>query len=250
MIDFDNSHELNDNDIDEDVEKGFLETARDRFDVDEKRIARLKRDDKNYGGTRRFAFEEWMNRANKQNHTPEETEEILDLMVELDNLDRYGERRSEGPSYDELYSAAVYVEERFAKKSNKLRRNNMRKSNGNDVNWSEIEKMISKVNTNDEEAVDEAMDKFNEMLGGYGIEAIHDGDQPVSGPGGYYMDILLLYVNMGDTYATTVCFDTNECEMFVGSWGDAVEGFDKKAFDEDPDKYVFEIKLGTEVPTD
>jgi len=67
------------------------------------------------------------------------------------------------------------------------------------------------------DAVDNAMDELNELLGGYGVEAIQDEHAWI---GHYYMNIIALYVNMGDTYDTTVVYDTDIEEAQIGSWGD------------------------------
>lgn len=72
-------------------------------------------------------------------------------------------------------------------------------------------------------AVDKALDLANKLLGGYGVEAITDPDRHVSN---YYMGIIALYVNMGDTYTTTLIYDTEQREFFLtdyGSWLEAAE---------------------------
>ena len=66
--------------------------------------------------------------------------------------------------------------------------------------------------------VDFALERINTLLGGYGVEAIRDHDFSR-----YYGDIGLLYVNMGDTYTPTVCYDTRKEKWLVCSWGDIVE---------------------------
>lgn len=70
----------------------------------------------------------------------------------------------------------------------------------------------------DHEAVDRVMDKVNQKLNAHGVEAIegkwHDR---------YYMNIVLLYVNRGDTYDATLLYDTEKEKFSVGSWGDWVE---------------------------
>lgn len=51
------------------------------------------------------------------------------------------------------------------------------------------------------------------MLDGCGVEYLvpDDGTQPVA------------YVNMGDTYNTTLLFDHEKNRFLIGSWGDIVE---------------------------
>jgi len=61
---------------------------------------------------------------------------------------------------------------------------------------------------------------INEVLGGYGIEAIRDNQWS-----SYHCDIGLVYVNMGDTYTPTVCYDTRKDKWFLSSWGDVVEAY-------------------------
>jgi hypothetical protein len=53
-----------------------------------------------------------------------------------------------------------------------------------------------------------ALHAIGELVGGYGIEAL----------GNKYE-----YVNMGDTYATTLIFDRVKDRLFVGNWGSIVE---------------------------
>jgi hypothetical protein len=71
---------------------------------------------------------------------------------------------------------------------------------------------------------DRALDEINELLHGYGVESIRDNEYDR-----YYGDIGLLYVNMGDTYAPTIIYDTRQERFLVASWGDIVEG-DQKRF--------------------
>lgn len=68
--------------------------------------------------------------------------------------------------------------------------------------------------------VEDAMKWANKILGGYGVENIRDERNFVSH---YWQDTVLLYVNMGDTYDPTLCYDTDDKEYFIGSWGDFVE---------------------------
>lgn len=75
----------------------------------------------------------------------------------------------------------------------------------------------------DPKKVDELLEKVNERIGGFGVEAI-DGD----GPGGYYMSVVLLYVNRGDTYDTTLLYQTDTATFHIGSWGDWVERYGER----------------------
>ena len=64
---------------------------------------------------------------------------------------------------------------------------------------------------------------FNEILEGYGIEAIRDENVWIDG---FHMDIVAVYVNMGDSYTTTILLDHEENEYVVTSYGDWVESRD------------------------
>jgi hypothetical protein len=59
---------------------------------------------------------------------------------------------------------------------------------------------------------------LNTVLGGY-------GDEPIRGRhvDGYYQDIQASYVNMGDTYTTTVLLDHETNRLVITSWGDWYE---------------------------
>ena len=84
-------------------------------------------------------------------------------------------------------------------------------------------------NATTRQMVDLALDFFNDTLRGYGVEAIKGVYVDC-----YYkkkMDVNLLYVNMGDTYTQTVIYDTKKEEFFVCSWGDIVEGDEKRFAD-------------------
>ena len=68
------------------------------------------------------------------------------------------------------------------------------------------------------EDIDNTLYKANKILNGYGVESINHNMWD-----NYYCDIGLLYVNMGDTYTTTLVYDTYEQEFYITSWGDIVE---------------------------
>lgn len=67
-------------------------------------------------------------------------------------------------------------------------------------------------------AVDAILAEVDSAVGGHGVEST-EGDWVDR----YYQNIVLLYVNMGDTYTTTLAFDTNTTRFYVTSWGDWVE---------------------------
>lgn len=57
------------------------------------------------------------------------------------------------------------------------------------------------------------MEKINSAMGGFGVETIPSGSNSRSPE--------ITYVNMGDTYSTTILFVNGNFR--VGSWGDIVE---------------------------
>lgn len=67
--------------------------------------------------------------------------------------------------------------------------------------------------------IDIAMDFANGVLDGHGIEAIR-GDVTVDR---YYFDIVALYVNMGDTYDTTLIYETATNRFLITDYGTWVE---------------------------
>ncbi len=84
-----------------------------------------------------------------------------------------------------------------------------------------IEKMVKMANKHNlkNEEVSNLMDIFNEKLGGYGVEVLRSSDFRKS----YWGDIIALYVNMGETYETTILYDINNEEFIKTSWGDFME---------------------------
>ena len=68
-------------------------------------------------------------------------------------------------------------------------------------------------------SVDATMSLADELIEGHGIEAIR-GDYQVDN---YYMDIVALYVNMGDTYNATLLYETDTGRFRVTTMGDWVE---------------------------
>lgn len=74
------------------------------------------------------------------------------------------------------------------------------------------------------EEVDAVLDEANKLLDAYGIEAIECNRQVDR----YYFDINLLYVNTGDTYNTTLMYDTYEGRFYVTTMGDWVERAERR----------------------
>lgn len=53
-----------------------------------------------------------------------------------------------------------------------------------------------------------ALHAINELVGGFGVEGLGPEYQ---------------YINMGDTYATTLIYDRDKDRLFIGDWGSIVE---------------------------
>ena len=70
--------------------------------------------------------------------------------------------------------------------------------------------------------VDATMKYANKVMDGYGVEAVRDENIWVDR---YWQNTGLLYVNKGDTYITTLCYDTDKDIYFIGSWGDWAEKY-------------------------
>ena len=73
--------------------------------------------------------------------------------------------------------------------------------------------------------IEEIMKLINEEIGGYGVECITDEDAWVSH---YWMYIIALYVNIGNTYDETIVYSTEDNELTNESWGDWYEDWEFK----------------------
>ncbi len=88
------------------------------------------------------------------------------------------------------------------------------------------------------EDVDATLELANDVLGkgrAFGTEAL-----PVEGAhvDGYYREFIALYVNVGDPYRATLCYDTDAGDFFVGGWGSFLEEWETENVqpeDEDDD---------------
>ncbi len=65
---------------------------------------------------------------------------------------------------------------------------------------------------------EERLQEINDMVGGYGVESIEG-----NGNSRYWMDTVALYINMGDTYNTTLLYNTDLDKYTITTWGDWVE---------------------------
>lgn len=72
---------------------------------------------------------------------------------------------------------------------------------------------------------DDVLEYANKYLKGYGVEAVECPECQVDR---YYYGIVLLYVNMGDTYSTTLLYDTEKERFLIGDWGDWFERHEGK----------------------
>lgn len=73
--------------------------------------------------------------------------------------------------------------------------------------------------------VDAALALGNELLKGSGVEPVTDERAWVDH---YYQNIIALYVNQGDTYDSTLLYDTEHGDFQVTSWGDFFEGWEQE----------------------
>ena len=64
------------------------------------------------------------------------------------------------------------------------------------------------------------------MLEGFGREAIL-----LHSTSGKWDDVSLEWVNMGDTYNTTVLHDSDKDVFYITTWGDMVEYYERKGFE-------------------
>lgn len=76
-------------------------------------------------------------------------------------------------------------------------------------------------------SVAKALEYISELIGGYGVEGmIPEGMHPRSEWDGFQ------YVNMGDTYASTVVYDSTTHRFYWGvSWGDIFEMHERKGIE-------------------
>jgi hypothetical protein len=66
--------------------------------------------------------------------------------------------------------------------------------------------------------IDIALGFADGVLNGFGIESIRD-----DGWSDYYLDLGLLYVNLGDPYEKTLMYDTRTKKFIIGAWGDYID---------------------------
>ncbi len=93
-----------------------------------------------------------------------------------------------------------------------------------------IARMIAGVRGNSDKA-DKVLEEVDRLVAGNGVEPIRDENANDR----YYGDVVALYVNMGDTYETTLLYDTEAHEFHVTSWGDWYEAYEAEQ-EEEPEE--------------
>jgi predicted transcriptional regulator len=63
--------------------------------------------------------------------------------------------------------------------------------------------------------INKTLSAANEYLKGYGLEVISRDSSN--------LNVIIEYVNMGDTYKTTFYYNHESGRFYIGSWGDYVE---------------------------
>lgn len=69
--------------------------------------------------------------------------------------------------------------------------------------------------------IEEKMAVLNELIDGHGIESIQVSENLYQDS--YWWNCIGVYVNLGDTYITTIVYNTIDREFEVISWGDYFE---------------------------
>lgn len=89
----------------------------------------------------------------------------------------------------------------------------------NPEDFKSVQKWVNQCH-NPPEHIEKLLLALNEVIGGFGVEVVTSENEWVSH---FYQNIVLEYINLGDTYTPTICFDTDNQTFFLGSWGDYVE---------------------------
>ena len=71
--------------------------------------------------------------------------------------------------------------------------------------------------------IESAMEVADAILGGHGVELLREFDDERAG----YEDPWGYYVNMGDTYATTLVWLSNGPRFVVASYGEIIEAWER-----------------------
>lgn len=78
------------------------------------------------------------------------------------------------------------------------------------------------------EEVDAAMDLTNQLINGYGVEALDAEPDYDYNAGGYYRGVVALYVNVLDPFVPTLIYDTENEIFLVAGWGDFLESWEQE----------------------
>lgn len=93
------------------------------------------------------------------------------------------------------------------------------------TDWRTLDNIAARLNaaqTRDVELVDFLLDGVNAQLALYGVES-------VTYPCDVYPSVL--YVNTGDSYTATICYDVDSGTFVAASWGDMLEEHDNTCED-------------------
>jgi hypothetical protein len=83
----------------------------------------------------------------------------------------------------------------------------------------EIISTINDVNTNNPREIDDVMDVIDNLISGYGVEVIRSNNINNK----YWIDVVATYINLGDTYKTTILYDVINNEFLCISYGNWIE---------------------------
>ena len=84
------------------------------------------------------------------------------------------------------------------------------------------------------QGAERAMDRANRLLGGHGVEAIRAGYY--YHVDNYHDDIIATYVNMGDSYAQTLLYDTEQHTFFLTDYAGWLEGWEAEHIPDEPEE--------------
>jgi len=87
----------------------------------------------------------------------------------------------------------------------------------------------------DDKKVEDIMQEISDLIGGHGVEPISDEQIYVSK---FWFNTVAIYVNMGDTYATTILYDTQTNKFDCTTYGDFVEEMEREK-EKDGDDFTY-----------
>jgi len=92
----------------------------------------------------------------------------------------------------------------------------------------------------DKSDADKTMEHANYVMMAFGVEPVHDENAQVNQ---YWQNTIALYVNRGDTYDTTLLYDTDKDRFYITSWGDWYEKWQSKHLRYDSSNNVWKPKF-------